>query len=116
MADEYRVILKDQDAGIIQVEFYEPTEESACQAARHVLYVLEGDREVGQDPGGYMTKLIEAMCHADKDNRARLTLVYGALMTSVHIYKNIPGGVEILRRLAKTPATHPGDGFSPKGN
>lgn len=105
------------EAGVVQVTVYPPTLTDAAQAARHVLYVLEGDTEYGEDPGHFTSLLIQTMAHADPDNTRRLTVLYGGLMVSVNIYKTKSGGVDFLRRLAsKTPDTHPGAGSSLKGN
>ena len=94
-----------------------PTREDVYVACRHVLYVLDDDREYGQEPGGFITRIIEAATHADEMNLARLALGFPAIATAVSIFKNTPDGTAALRRLAsKTPDIQPDDGFSPKGN
>lgn len=94
-----------------------PTFAEIEEACRHVLFVLDGDHELGQQPGGFTTSLIELVCHADPDNLSKLSLGFPAIATAVDMYKNKPGGVDILRRLAsKTPDIQPDDGSSPKGN
>ena len=94
-----------------------PTLEEVHHGAANVLFQLDGDHEVGIEPGGFTSRIIEACCHADEMNLSRLALGFPHIANAVHIYKNVTGGVELLRRLAtKTPSTQPGEGFSPKGN
>ncbi len=105
------------DGALVNVNINLPTKEDVYVACRHVLYVLDDDREHGQEPGGFVTRIIEAATHADKQNMAKLALGFPAIITAVDMYKNKPGGIDTLRRLAsKTPAVQPDDGFSPKGN
>jgi hypothetical protein len=112
------VSIFDQFAGqLVNINITMPTREEITLACRHVLYHLDGDREIGQEPGGFTIRIIEAACHADEENMAKLALGFSALVTTVDMYKNKPGGVDVIRRLAsKTPVVQPDDGFSPKGN
>src|SRR5574341_1178118 len=56
---------------------------------KQVLYVLEGEpmRKKLAKPGGFVTSLIDTMCHADPENAFRLSLVYPGLMGAVLDYK-----------------------------
>lgn len=91
----------------IKVEF--PTAAEFAMAARHVLWHLDGDREVGEEPGNFIRLLIEAMCHADRMNLSRLAAGFPAYATAVAAYKHgneiVPGsgagGVEALRTMAR---------------
>lgn len=108
--------LSQYQGATVMVPLKLPDQSDVREAAQWVLFVLDGDHEVGKEPGGFFTDLIRTACHADPENTAKLALGFPALITAVDIYKNKPDGVETLRRLAsKTPATQPGDGFSPKG-
>lgn len=113
-----RVSLFDQFSGaVVNINITFPTAEEIRREAQHVLYLLDGDREVGQEPGGFTEMIIRAACHADEENLAKLSLGFGAIVTAVDMYKNKLGGIDTLRRLAsKTPDIQPDDGFSPKGN
>lgn len=105
------------DGAVVNVNIKMPTRTDITDAAQWVLYLLDGDHEVGKEPGGFYTDLIRAACHADHENLALLALGFGAVVTAVDMYKNQEGGVETLRRLAsKTPDVQPDAGFSPKGN
>lgn len=105
------------NGALVNLNITMPTMEDVRLACRHVLYVLDDDHVVGQEPGGFVTRIIEAATHADRDNMAKLALGFPAIITAVDMYKNKPGGVDVLRRLAsKTPDVQPDDGFSPKGN
>lgn len=116
-SDEYKILEHDEEDGHVDVRFFEPSLEEVSLACRHVIWVLDGDHENGQQPGGFTTALIELMCHADRLNRQKFAFTHGALMTAVDIYKTIPGGADLLRTLGtKAPEAQPGIGFSPKGN
>lgn len=105
------------DGSPVNINITLPTRNEVYEAARWVLFILDGDHERGTQPGGFTTQIIEAATHADEINLAKLSLGFPAVVTAVSMYKNVPDGVETLRRLAShTPDTHPGDGFSPKGN
>ena len=119
----------DQFAGQeVNINITMPTRDEVTISAQHVLYVLDGPGAPAKEPGGFITLLIQAACHADEQNLAQLALGFPAYATNVDIYKNMPGGTELLRRLASkttdiqpdegtsTPDTQPGDGSSPKGN
>ena len=94
-----------------------PTMQEVQVACRHVLFVLDDDHTHGVQPGGFVTSLIELTTHADQENLAKLSLGFPAIATAVDMYKNKPGGVDVLRRLAsQAPDVQPDDGFSPKGN
>ncbi len=67
------------------------------EAASHVMGQLEGH---GPGPGGFYQRLIEAACHADPTNLARIRLGFPAHGLAVWIYKNESGGPEFLRPLA----------------
>jgi len=112
------VSIFDQFAGqLVNLNITMPTREDITLACRHVLYHLDGDREVGQEPGGFTARIIEAACHADDENLGRLALGFPGIVTAVDMYKNKPGGVDAIRRLAsQTPDIQPDDGSSPKGN
>lgn len=107
----------DKFAGqLVNLNITMPTYEEVILAARHVLYLLDDD-PLGEQPGGFTEQIILAACHADPDNLGKLALGFPAIVTAVDMYKNKPGGIDVLRRLAsKTPDAQPGDGFSPKGN
>lgn len=112
----------------VNVNVTMPTRDEVFTAASHVLYVLDGPQPHAQEPGQFITGLIQTACHADEMNLAKLSLGFPAYATTVSLYKGAPGGVELVRRLAarlldtqpgdepQTPATQPGDGSSPKGN
>jgi len=105
------------DGALVNVNVTLPSMEEVAQACRHVLYHLDGDHELGLQPGRFTTLIIEAACQADEMNLAQLALGFPALTTAVSMYKNTPGGIDTIRRLAsKAPAVQPDDGFSPKGN
>lgn len=65
--------------------------------AIHVLAVLGHG---GSDPGGFMTKLIEAALAADQHNLERLARGFEGVVSAVRLYKEVPGGLEQLRGIA----------------
>lgn len=75
--------------------------------AGHVLHVTGYDG--GLEPGGFTSKLIEAMLHADEGNLERLSRGFEGLVSAVRVYKELPSGVDILRDFAASghgsPAT-----------
>ncbi len=75
--------------GKLDVEIDFPTAAEFAMAARHVLWRLDGDRELGLEPGGFITLLIDAMCHADFPNLQRLALAFPAYATAVSAYKGL---------------------------
>jgi len=91
------------------------TQEELTVACRHVLAVMFGDHEAGEQPGGFITSLIETILRADASNAQRLALGFPAYTAAVELYKTVPYGEDALRVWAtQTPATTPGDGSSPK--
>lgn len=96
---------------VAMVEVHVPDRDEIYTAAQHVLFVMDDDREVGMEPGSFMTLLIRAAAHADPVNISKMSLGFPAIATAVNIYKNVPGGVDMLRRLAtKAPDANPGVG------
>lgn len=67
------------------------------QTARWVLYVCEGDVQLGQDPGGFKTDLIRLMQRADDENMIRLSGVWPALAFTVDQWRTEGDSVEWLR-------------------
>lgn len=110
-------IFEDFEGAVVSINIKFPTKSEVREAAKAVLFLLDGDTELGAQPGGFTSSLIQLACHADQDNLAKLSLGFGAIVTAVDMYKNEAGGVETLRHLASdTPDAQPGAGFSPKGN
>ncbi len=56
----------------------------------------------GYTPGGFSSALIEAMLRADQTNLALLRVVYPSLGLAVHLYKNVPGGLDQLTELVNS--------------
>jgi hypothetical protein len=92
------MVLADLDGQRYTVQI--PTAEEFMEAARHVLWVLDGPSPEAQEPGTFTTELIRAMCHADPDNISRLARVYPALASHVHMYKTNPEGLAAMRHIA----------------
>lgn len=70
------------------------------EAAHAVLYVAEGGAGY-KEPGGFITKLVEAAFHADMENLYLLERVYPELVDAVVSYKNEVGGRDRLIALTK---------------
>jgi hypothetical protein len=65
-----------------------PNDLELTEAEQYVLYVMRGPMPgATKQPGGFTTKLIEAMCHADRQNAAKLMRVFPELMQAVSDYK-----------------------------
>lgn len=117
MADDFLILKNSERDGVIAWTPHHVNVEKLKLACKHVLWVLDGDHELGQEPGGFTRDLILLMCHADDDNKRRLAFVYGELMSVVDAYKTTDVGLEIIRLTAKDPhGSLPNLGFSPKGN
>lgn len=71
--------------------------QSVIDASAHVLFVAGMG---GKEPGGFTTKLIEALFHADRENLAVVESVYPELARAVDLYKNSEAGLATLRELA----------------
>lgn len=93
-----QIILGDIDARAYRVKV--PTAEEFQQAARHVLWVLDGESPEAQEPGNFTVNLIRTMCHADKDNLSLMARIYPALASHVHMYKTNPEGIDAMRAIA----------------
>jgi hypothetical protein len=91
----------------VNVRVTVPRVEDFIWAAAEVLWVLDGDRIVGIEPGHFHAKLIDAMAFADMENLAKLAVGFPSLAVAVRQYKFEEGGVERLRKMAylahKTP-------------
>jgi len=70
--------------------------------ARQVLWVFS-DREHGQEPGGFFLSLLDAMCHADPENMARLELGFPGHTEAVLAAKYTTVGMDRLRVRAGEP-------------
>lgn len=70
------------------------------KAAHDVLGVLSPTTPGAWTPGNFTTKLIEALCVADRENSARIGLVFPELAEAVHLYKNVSDGVAVLSERA----------------
>ena len=66
------------------------------KAAHDVLGVLSPTTPGAWTPGNFTTKVIEALCVADRENAARIALGFPELAEAVHIYKNESDGVATL--------------------
>lgn len=109
-------LLDDLGGKTLEIQVPIPTRDEFITAAQGVLWVLAMDTEVGVQPGAFTADLINFMSMADKDNLSKLSLGFPALATAVDMYKNKPGGAEIMRHLVKTSITRPGDGSQEEGN
>lgn len=71
-------------------------EQVPAEAAEHVLWFF-GDRELGREPGGFVSRLLEAMAHADQENLHKLGNEFPAYAFCVDQAKASPDGMEWLR-------------------
>lgn len=72
----------------------------SLDAARAVLWFF-GDRNLGQEPGGFFSTLIHAITRADLENRGRLALGFPEIVAAVAAVKDEPWGLEWLRSIVK---------------
>lgn len=69
------------------------------QAAIHVL----GHFDQGYyKAGGFTEKLIDAISHADRHNRAMLNQAFPELVEAVTLYQHVDGGLETLKEQARS--------------
>lgn len=87
--------------GSVSIKVQFPTAAEFAMASRHVLWVLDGDHELGEEPGHFITTLIQAICHADGPNTARLTYGFPAYTTAVTAYRTEEEGLHALRTMAR---------------
>ena len=99
---------EDRDGmGVIKVTI--PSMETFRKEACHVLFVLDGDQELGIQPGSFTEGLIRLMAIADADNRQRLGIMYPAISANIEMYKTRDDGVELLRAAARRYKNLPAD-------
>lgn len=77
-----------------------PTAREFVTAAKHILWVVEGDRTLGEEPGSFIASLIDTMMRADEFHRGRLARVYPHYAAHVHMYKTNPDGPRSMRAIA----------------
>lgn len=68
----------------------------SLESIRAVLWYF-GDRELGQEPGGFVSRLLDAMAHADGDNLVKLANEYQELAFCVEQAKQVSDGLEWMR-------------------
>ena len=101
-----------------KVEVKLPLAEELVMCAREVMWKLDSDRVHGQEPGSFHASLIETLCLADPENLHRAMYAFPAMALVVRCYKQMPGGVELLRVIAAglpDSPEQPAPG-TPKGN
>jgi len=75
-----------------------PRDEEHREAAAQVLWLLVSKKE-GLQPGSFFEKLILAACNADQSNLGRLKRSFPAIAWAVYQYKNVDGGIDVLREM-----------------
>lgn len=65
--------------------------------ASHVLFHAEG---IGMQAGSFVSRLIDALFHADGKNQGILALTYPGYVWAVFTYRDVEGGADWLRRRA----------------
>lgn len=94
-----------------------PTFVEFVMAARELLWIAEGDHDLGMEPGAFQTALFHAAMHADRRNLARLAIAFPTVAAVVDRYKNSESGLDELHALARlAPTEQPPGGSTPKGN
>ena len=68
--------------------------------AKHVLWYF-GDRNLGEEPGGFVRRLIDAIAHADQGNREQLAAAFPGYVAAVQASQHEVWGVEWLRSIVK---------------
>lgn len=69
-------------------------------AARIVLGAL-GESKYESWSGGFTSALVDAFCKADSRNFAKLATAFPELGEAMDYYKNVHGGVDVLRQRAE---------------
>jgi len=92
------LVLGDMEG--LKYEVVIPTAREFVTAAKHILWVVEGDRERGEEPGSFTKSLIETAMLADEFNRGRLARVYPAYVAHIHMYKTNPDGPRAMQAIA----------------
>lgn len=59
----------------------------------------------GYAPGGFEAKLIDAIAHADRHNRARLAIAYPGLCAAMTLAQDAPYGIDQLAAIAASAVT-----------
>jgi hypothetical protein len=72
----------------------------SLQTAKHVLWYF-GDRGLGEEPGGFMRRQIDAIAHADQGNREKLTAAFPEHVAAVQAAQHEVWGVDWLRGIVK---------------
>lgn len=72
----------------------------SVQVAKHVLWFF-GDDLLGEEPGGFMRRLIDTIAHADTDNRKRLAEGFPQYVLAVNAGQREAWGIEWLRDIVK---------------
>lgn len=77
---------------------------TSVETIRSVLWYF-GDRELGQEPGGFVSRLLDAMAHADGLNLVKLANEYQELAFCVEQAKNTDDGMEWMRSVVRADIT-----------
>jgi hypothetical protein len=72
----------------------------SVEVAQHVLWHF-GDRELGQEPGSFTTRLLRTIAVADTGNRERLRLAFPEQVEAFVAVQLQSWGLEWLRGLVK---------------
>lgn len=89
-------VLGDLMDGMLKQMQEEVRPKISLESIRAVLWYF-GDRELGQEPGGFVSRLLDAMAHADGDNLVKLANEYQELAFCVEQAKNAEDGMDWMR-------------------
>lgn len=84
--------------GTTQLDMVAEAAEAPLEVVREVLWHL-GDHNLGQQPGAFMTALLQAADRADAGNRLKLSLVYAPYMAALRAARDV--SIEVLRDIVK---------------